>query len=113
MREMLAGTASLVGRGLGHSVALITDGRFSGASHGVVVGHVAPEASVGGPLALVHEGDMISLDIPSRRLDVEVPAEVLAARKAAWTPPAAKYTRGALAKYARLVSSASTGAVTQ
>jgi dihydroxy-acid dehydratase len=113
MREMLAVTASLVGRGLGHSVALITDGRFSGASHGVVVGHVAPEASVGGPLALVHEGDMISLDIPSRRLDVEVPAEVLAARKAAWTPPAAKYTRGALAKYARLVSSASTGAVTQ
>jgi dihydroxy-acid dehydratase len=113
MREMLAVTAAIVGRGLGHSVALITDGRFSGATHGLVVGHVAPEASVGGPLALVHEGDMISLDIPNRRLDLDVPPEVLATRKAAWTAPAPQYTRGALAKYAKLVSSASTGAVTQ
>jgi dihydroxy-acid dehydratase len=113
MREMLAVTASLVGRGLGHSVALITDGRFSGASHGLVVGHVAPEASVGGPIALIREGDMISLDVPNRRLDLEVAPDALSGRKAAWKPPAPRYAKGALAKYARLVSSASTGAVTQ
>jgi len=113
MREMLSVTAALVGRGLGDQVALITDGRFSGATHGLMVGHVAPEAIVGGPLALVHEGDPIVLDIPSRRLDLDVPAEVLAARARAWTAPPPRYTHGALAKYARLVSSASEGAVTQ
>ncbi|MDR7418349.1 MAG: dihydroxy-acid dehydratase [Armatimonadota bacterium] len=112
MREMLGVTASLVGRGLGQSVVLITDGRFSGATHGLMVGHVAPEAFVGGPLALVHEGDSIALDIPNRRLDLEVPDALLAERRRAWTPPAPRYTHGALAKYARLVSSASTGAVT-
>jgi dihydroxy-acid dehydratase len=113
MREMLSVTAALVGRGLGDRVVLVTDGRFSGATHGLMVGHVAPEAIVGGPLALVRDGDPIVLDIPSRRLDLDVPAEVLAERARAWTAPAPRYTHGALAKYARLVSSASQGAVTQ
>jgi dihydroxy-acid dehydratase len=111
MREMLSVTAALVGRGLGQSVMLITDGRFSGATHGMMVGHVAPEAFVGGPLALVEEGDTIALDIPARRLDLEVPIEPLAAGRRAWRAPAPRYTRGALAKYARLVSSASRGAI--
>jgi dihydroxy-acid dehydratase len=112
MREMLSVTAALVGRGLGPSVALITDGRFSGATHGLMVGHIAPEAIAGGPLALVQEGDVITIDITKRRLDLEVPEGTLAERRRSWTPPAPRYTHGALAKYARLVSSASTGAVT-
>ena len=112
MREMLAVTSALVGQGLGDSVALVTDGRFSGASHGPMVGHVAPEAAVGGPIALLREGDVITLDIPRRRLEVKLTEEELAARRARWRPPTPKYTTGALAKYAKLVGSASEGAVT-
>jgi dihydroxy-acid dehydratase len=111
MREMLAVTAAVVGAGLGREVALVTDGRFSGATHGFAVGHIAPEAAVGGPIALVQEGDAIVLDVDSRRLDVEVSAEEMARRKDGWKPKELRYTRGALAKYARLVSSASQGAV--
>ncbi len=110
MREMLAVTAALVGRGLGDSVALVTDGRFSGATHGLMVAHVAPEAAVGGPIALVRDGDVITLDVAARRLDV---AADFAPRRAAWRPPAPRYTTGAMAKYAALVSSASEGAVTR
>jgi dihydroxy-acid dehydratase len=109
MREMLAVTAALVGQGLGESVALVTDGRFSGATHGLMVGHVAPEAARGGPIALVRDGDPIRIDIERRRLDVEADLE---SRRAGWTPPKPRYERGALAKYARLVSSPSKGAVT-
>ncbi|MCH8279841.1 MAG: dihydroxy-acid dehydratase, partial [Chloroflexi bacterium] len=93
-------------------VALITDGRFSGASHGPMLGHVAPEAAVGGPIALLQEGDIITLDIPGRRLDVKLTDEELASRRANWKPLPPNYTTGVLAKYAKLVSSASTGAVT-
>jgi dihydroxy-acid dehydratase len=112
MREMLAVTAALVGAGLGDSVALLTDGRFSGATHGLMAGHVAPEAAVGGPIAAVRDGDLVTFDIPGRRLTVEIPAEELAARLRAWTPPAARFETGVMAKYARLVSSAAVGAVT-
>jgi dihydroxy-acid dehydratase len=112
MREMLAVTGALIGQGLGDSVALITDGRFSGASHGPMVGHVAPEAAVGGPIALLREGDIITLDIPQRKLDVRLTQAQLTDRKAAWRPLPPKYTTGVLAKYAKLVSSASQGAVT-
>jgi dihydroxy-acid dehydratase len=112
MREMLSVTAALVGRGLGTDVVLITDGRFSGASHGMMIGHVAPEAAAGGPIGLVEEGDPIVLDIPNRKIDLDVTPNVLASRRRRWTPPAPRYVRGALAKYARLVSSASMGAVT-
>jgi len=111
MREMLAVTAAVSGAGLGHDVCLITDGRFSGATHGFMVAHVAPEAADGGPIAFVREGDTIVLDVPNRRLDVEVSEAILAERRSGWTPPAPRYTHGALAKYARLVSSASKGAV--
>lgn len=111
MREMLAVTSALVGRGLGQEVALITDGRFSGATRGVMIGHVAPEAAVGGPIALVREGDTILVDIPNRRLNLEVPAEEIERRRQAWTAPPPRYHRGALAKYARLVSSAARGAI--
>ncbi len=111
MREMLALTAVIVGRGMATQVALVTDGRFSGASHGLAVGHVAPEAAVGGPIALVRDGDVVSIDIPTRRIELEVPKEELDRRRAAWQPLPPRYTRGALAKYARLVSSASLGAV--
>jgi dihydroxy-acid dehydratase len=92
-------------------VMLVTDGRFSGATHGFAVGHVAPEAAVGGPIALVEEGDVVALDVDARRLDVEVPEQELARRRAGWKAPQPRYTKGALAKYARLVSSASRGAV--
>jgi dihydroxy-acid dehydratase len=112
MREMMAVTGALIGQGLGDSVALVTDGRFSGASHGPMVGHVAPEAAVGGPIGLLREGDVITLDIPQRRLDVRLTESELAQRKAAWRPLPPKYTTGVLAKYAKLVSSASQGAVT-
>ena len=114
MREMLAPTAALIGAGLGGSVGLITDGRFSGGTHGLVVGHVAPEAALGGPLALVREGDSITIDAGAgrRELRINVSDPELAARKAKWKPPAPRYTSGVLAKYARLVSSSSQGAVT-
>jgi dihydroxy-acid dehydratase len=112
MREMLAPTAALIGAGLGDSVGLITDGRFSGGTHGLVVGHVAPEAAVGGTLALVREGDSITIDAHLRALRINLPDRELAARRSAWTAPAPRYTSGVLAKYARLVSSSSVGAVT-
>ncbi len=111
MREMLAVTGAIVGAGLGRDVALVTDGRFSGASHGFAVGHVAPEASVGGPIALVEDGDVVVLDVDTRRLDLEVDNAELARRRDGWKAPAPRYTAGALAKYARLVSSAARGAV--
>ena len=109
---MLSVTAALVGEGLGDEVALITDGRFSGGTHGLMIGHVAPEAALGGPIALVEEGDPITIDVDARRVDLEVPADELASRLAAWSAPAPRYTRGVMAKYAALVSSASLGAVT-
>ena len=112
MREMLAVTGALIGQGLGDSVALVTDGRFSGASHGPMVGHVAPEAALGGPIGLLAEGDIITLDIPKRRLDLQVTEEEMATRKSNWQPLEPKYTTGVFAKYAKLVSSASEGAVT-
>jgi len=110
MREMLAVTAALVGQGLGESVALLTDGRFSGATHGLMVGHVAPEAAAGGPIAFVKDGDPIRFDIGRRRLDVDANLEE---RKTKWQPPAPRYKTGVMAKYAALVSSASEGAVTR
>src|SRR5438874_11867471 len=105
MREMLAVTGAVIGAGLGRDVALVTDGRFSGATHGFCIGHVAPEAAVGGPIALVEEGDPIVLDVDGRRLDVEVPDAELARRLENWKPRAPRYDTGALAKYAGLVSS--------
>jgi dihydroxy-acid dehydratase len=112
MREMLSPTSALIGRGLGDSVALITDGRFSGGTYGLVVGHVAPEAAVGGPLGLVAEGDAITIDAERNLIEVALSDEEFAARKAAWRPPAPRYTSGVLHKYAKLVGSASEGAVT-
>ena len=112
MREMLAVTGALIGQGLGDDVALITDGRFSGASHGPMVGHVAPEAAVGGPIGLLEEGDLITLDIPARQLNVKLTEEQFIDRRDSWKPIEAKYTSGVLGKYAKLVSSASEGAVT-
>ena len=112
MREMLSPTSALIGEGLGDSVGLITDGRFSGGTYGMVVGHVAPEAFVGGTIALVHEGDSITIDAEKRLLQLNVSDGELARRRAAWPPPAPRYTRGGLAKYARLVSTASRGAIT-
>ena len=112
MREMLHVTAALVGEGLGDEVVLITDGRFSGATHGLMVGHIAPEAARGGPIAAVRDGDTIVLDVDRRRLDLIVPDEELAERLAAWTPPEPRYTKGVFAKYARDVGSASEGAPT-
>jgi len=112
MQEMLSVTGALVGEGLGESVALLTDGRFSGGTHGLMIGHVAPEAAVGGPIALVEEGDMITVDVDAREMNLEVEASVLAERRARWTPPPPNYTTGVMAKYAALVSSASEGAIT-
>ena len=112
MREMLGVTAALVGAGLGDSVALLTDGRFSGATRGLMIGHVAPEAAVNGPIAQVREGDQITIDIPNRRLDLDVAEEELESRKSAWTTPAPNYARGIFAKYAQQVSGAEQGAVT-
>jgi dihydroxy-acid dehydratase len=112
MREMLAPTSALIGKGLGNSVGLLTDGRFSGGTYGMVVGHVSPEAFVGGPIALVREGDSLTIDAKKRVLVLNLPDAELAARRAAWKAPAPRYTRGVLAKYAKLVSSASFGAVT-
>ncbi len=112
MREMLSPTSAIMGRGLGHDVALITDGRFSGGSHGFVVGHVTPEAAVGGPLALVKRGDRITIDARARTITLDVPDRELRARRKAWKAPKPRYTRGVLAKYAAQVSSASKGAIT-
>jgi len=112
MREMLAPTSAIIGAGLGDSVALITDGRFSGGTYGMVVGHIAPEAFVGGALALVKENDRITIDAGKRLLTLEVPDEEIARRRAAWSQPRPRYSRGVLAKYAREVSSSSVGAVT-
>ncbi len=112
MREMLAVTAALVGAGLGDSVALLTDGRFSGATHGLMAGHVAPEAANGGPIAAVADGDMIVFDVPNRQLNVELSAPEIQKRLSAWKPPAPRYSNGVMAKYALLVSSSSLGAVT-
>jgi dihydroxy-acid dehydratase len=112
MQEMLAPTSALVGQGLGESVGLLTDGRFSGGTWGLVVGHVAPEAFVGGTIALVKEGDSITIDAKKRLIQLNVPAKELAARRKKWKPPKPRYTRGVMAKYMRLVSSASKGAIT-
>jgi dihydroxy-acid dehydratase len=112
MPEMLAVTAAIMGAGLGDSVALVTDGRFSGATRGLMAGHVAPEAARKGPIAALREGDTISIDIRERRLDVDLPEREIQARLAAWSPPTPRYQSGVLAKYARSVSSASLGAVT-
>jgi dihydroxy-acid dehydratase len=112
MREMLGVTAALVGAGLGDSVALLTDGRFSGATHGLMAGHVAPEAAQGGPIAALRDGDTIVFDIAARRLDVQISEEEMSARLRRWAPPPPRYTSGVMAKYAKLVSSASQGAVT-
>jgi dihydroxy-acid dehydratase len=112
MREMLAVTAAIMGAGLGESTALITDGRFSGATRGLMVGHVAPEAAAGGPIAAVREGDIITIDVEARTLHIDVPEQELKARLAQWKPPAPRYQTGVMAKYARLVSCASVGAVT-
>jgi dihydroxy-acid dehydratase len=113
MREMLSPTGAIMGRGLGDKVALITDGRFSGGSHGFVVGHVSPEAALGGPIGLLRNGDIITIDAVKRRMNVDLPAAELARRKKAWRSPRPYTQKGVLAKYARTVSSASRGAVTQ
>jgi dihydroxy-acid dehydratase len=112
MQEMLSVTGALVGEGLGGSVALLTDGRFSGGTHGLMIGHVAPEAALGGPIGLVAEGDEIVIDVEARRLDLNVSQDVLAERRARWQAPAPRYATGVMAKYAALVSSASEGAIT-
>jgi len=112
MREMLAPTSALIGQGLGGAVGLITDGRFSGATHGMVVGHVAPEAAVGGPIALVEDGDIVLIDATTNTLSLEVENDVLATRRAAWRAPEPAFKTGVLGKYTRLVGSASEGAVT-
>jgi len=112
MREMLSPSAALMGAGLGKDVALITDGRFSGGTHGIMIGHIAPEAQVGGLLAIVREGDTITIDVAGNRLDLQLPEAEINTRLDAWHPPPSRYPRGVLAKYAQLVSSASFGAVT-
>ncbi len=111
MREMLNPTSAIAGMGLGSTVALITDGRFSGASRGASIGHVSPEAAVGGPIALVEEGDIIKINIPALTLELDVPEETLAKRKEGWQPRAPKVTEGYLARYAQMVTSGATGAV--
>jgi dihydroxy-acid dehydratase len=112
MREMLSPTSAIIGKGLGESVGLITDGRFSGGTWGMVVGHVAPEAYVGGNIALIHEGDSITIDAHKLLLQLNVSDDELARRRAQWKAPAPRYTRGVLAKYAKLASTASKGAIT-
>jgi dihydroxy-acid dehydratase len=112
MREMLSVTGAIVGEGLGESVALLTDGRFSGATHGLMMGHVSPEAALGGPIAAVREGDTINIDVNKRLLEVEISDEELRRRMSGWKAPAPRYHSGVFAKYAALVSSASQGAIT-
>ncbi|NTU89595.1 MAG: dihydroxy-acid dehydratase, partial [Actinobacteria bacterium] len=111
MREMLAPTAAIVGMGLSTSVALFTDGRFSGATKGPAVGHVSPEAAVGGPIALIHEGDEVSVDIDAGQLNLHVSDDELASRRSVWKAPEPKYTTGVLSRYTKLVSSADKGAI--
>ena len=113
MREMLGVTGAIVGAGLSESVALITDGRFSGGTHGFMCAHVAPEAALGGPLAALRDGDIVVLDVNARRLDVELSDEELATRLRAWMPPPPRYLTGVFAKYAAMVTSPSEGAVTR
>jgi dihydroxy-acid dehydratase len=113
MREMLGVTGALVGQGLGESVALLTDGRFSGGTRGLMVGHVAPEAARGGPIAALKEGDSIVFDINARRLEVEISNDEIVKRLAGWKEPEPRYKTGVFAKYAALVSSASEGAITR
>ncbi|HHR1606905.1 TPA: dihydroxy-acid dehydratase, partial [Listeria monocytogenes] len=113
MPEMLAPTSSIVGRGLGKDVALITDGRFSGATRGIAVGHISPEAAAGGPIALVHDGDIITIDLPNRTLNVDVPDEILEARRKELPKFKAKVKTGYLARYTALVTSAHTGGILQ
>jgi dihydroxy-acid dehydratase len=110
MREMLSVTSALFGAGLGESVCLVTDGRFSGATHGLMIAHVAPEAANGGPIAFIREGDVVEVDVAGRGLNVGVSAEELAERAKGWKPRAPRYENGVLAKYAKLVESASVGA---
>jgi dihydroxy-acid dehydratase len=112
MREMLSVTAAIVGEGLGETVALITDGRFSGATRGLMVGHVAPEAALGGPIAAVHEGDRITIDTKNRKLEVEISDAEIKRRLAVWKAPAPRYRTGVFSKYAALVTSAAEGAIT-
>jgi len=112
MREMLSPTSAIMGKGLGKEVALITDGRFSGGSHGFVVGHITPEAYVGGPLAILKNGDPITIDAEKRKITLDIPAKAIKERLAKWKAPKPRYTRGVLAKYAKLVNSAHLGAVT-
>ena len=112
MREMLGVTAAIVGAGLSDDVVLITDGRFSGATHGFMVGHMVPEAALGGNIAFVRDGDFIVLDVKKRRLDLDIPDDELIERKQGWAPPAPRYTAGVFAKYAKSVASASEGAIT-
>ncbi len=112
MREMLGPTSAVMGLGLGKKVALITDGRFSGGSHGFVVGHITPEAHDGGPIGLLHDGDKITIDAENNRIDVDLSDLQLAARREAWTQPEPRYRHGVLAKFAKLTTSASEGAVT-
>ncbi|MEX2303251.1 MAG: dihydroxy-acid dehydratase, partial [Bryobacterales bacterium] len=112
MREMLGVTAAIVGEGLGETVALLTDGRFSGATRGLMIGHVAPEAQRGGPIAAIREGDTIVIDVGQKRLDVELDDETLRKRLAEWQAPKLRYSSGVFAKYAALVSSAAQGAIT-
>ena len=111
MREMLSPTSAIIGMGLGSSVALLTDGRFSGASRGASIGHVSPEAAVGGPIALIEEGDIIKIDIPANTINVDVSDEELAARRAKWQPREPKVTSGYLARYASMVTSGNRGAI--
>jgi dihydroxy-acid dehydratase len=113
MREMLHVTGAIVGEGLSEEVALVTDGRFSGATHGFMVGHISPEAFHGGPLAALREGDTVVIDVDARQLRVELSDDELAARLRDWSPPAPRYESGVMAKYAALVSSASEGAITR
>jgi dihydroxy-acid dehydratase len=112
MREMLAPTSAIMGKGLGRDVALITDGRFSGGSHGFVVGHITPEAATGGPLAILKNGDPITIDAVKNAITLDLPAKEIRSRLRSWKPGKPRETRGALAKYAKLVTSASEGAVT-
>jgi len=112
MREMLAPTSAIVGQGLGEKVALITDGRFSGGTYGLVVGHIAPEAAVGGNIALIKQGDLITVDAVKQLIEVDLSEEELEKRKKVWVNPVRKYKRGILSKYSRIVSTSSLGAVT-
>ena len=112
MREMLSPTSAIMGKGLGKDVALVTDGRFSGGSHGFVVGHISPEAFVGGPLAVVKNGDFITIDAEKREISLDISGKELKARLKGWKQPKPRYNRGVLAKYAKLVNSAHLGAVT-